>query len=280
MNRLPLDLRVQVLSALCEGVSIRAIVRMTGVAKNTIQKLLHDVGYACDAYQDRVLRDLPCRRVQCDEIWSFTRCKQRNVKPEHQGELGYGDTWTWVAMDEETKLVPCWAVGHRDSATARFFVRDLANRLAHRVQLTTDGLKLYVEAVEDAFGGEIDYAQIVKLYGPDLQEQPRYSQPQCVSTRTYQITGWNANRVTTSHIERQNLTMRMHMRRFTRLTNGFSKKIENHSLAVCLHFFYYNFVKVHSAIKTTPAIAAGVTDRIWTLHDIARLPEQMRGEAA
>jgi IS1 family transposase len=281
MNRLPLETRVRVLSALCEGMSIRATVRMTGVAKNTIQKLLHDVGMACDAYQDRVMRDLKCRRIQADEIWSFCYSKERNVPNAHKGEVGYGSVYTWVALDEETKLVPCWTVGDRNYAAAYAFTRDLASRMAHRIQLSTDGLKLYIEAVEDAFGYEVDYGMLIKIYGEDLQEQPRYSQPNVTGIKRKVISGNpDLRRVGTSHIERQNLTMRMCMRRFTRLTNAFSKKIENHSLAISLHFMYYNFVRKHQSLGTTPAVAAGVAEHAWTLHQVAMLPDVLRDSEA
>jgi IS1 family transposase len=257
--------------------SIRATVRMTGVAKNTIQKLLHDVGFACDAYQDRVMRDLKCRRIQADEIWSFCYSKERNVPERFQDKQGYGSVYTWVALDEDTKLVPCWLVGDRNYTCALAFTRDLASRMAHRIQLSTDGLKLYIEAIEDAFGYEVDYAQLIKIYGADLQEQPRYSQPNCIGTKIKRVSGNpDLSRVGTSHIERQNLTMRMCMRRFTRLTNAFSKKIENHSLAISLHFMYYNFVRKHQSLGTTPAVAAGIAGHVWTLHEVAMLPDAIR----
>jgi IS1 family transposase len=273
MNRLTTNDRVRVISALVEGCSIRATVRMTGVAKNTIVKLLADVGRACDEYQDKHLRNLKCKRIQCDEIWSFVYAKQKNVPLEKAGEFGYGDVWTWVAMDADTKLVPTWLVGKRDANDAQGFMSDLADRLAHKVQLTTDGHKSYLEAVENAFGGDIDYAMLVKIYGVAPEgAQVRYSPADVVGCEVRPISGNPDPRyVSTSFTERQNLTMRMSMRRFTRLTNAFSKKLENHEHAVALHFMHYNFCRLHQTLRVTPAMAAGVTSRLWELDDIAAL---------
>lgn len=272
MNKLTREERVKVLSALVEGNSIRATVRMTGVAKNTIVKLLADVGRVCSDYQYEHLRDLKCKRIQCDEIWSFCYSKQKNVPQDKKGLWGYGDVWTWTAIDGETKLVPCWLVGLRDSGYATEFIRDLASRLSHRVQLTTDGLKAYLEAVEDAFGGDIDYAILHKVYGADRAGEARYTPPSCIGCEKHpKIGNPEMKHVSTSYVERQNLTMRMAMRRFTRLTNGFSKKIENLEHAVALHFMYYNFCRIHQTLRVTPAMAAGVSDHVWDLEEIVAL---------
>jgi IS1 family transposase len=271
MNKLSNDRRAQVVAALVEGNSIRATVRMTGVAKNTIVKLLAELGTACANYQDAVMRNLPCKRVQCDEIWSFCHSKQKNVAPENAGVLGYGDVWTWVAIDADTKLVPCWHVGRRDGRAAYEFITDLAGRLAKRVQLTTDGHRPYLEAVEAAFGCEIDYAMLVKIYGKP-QEEIRYSPAQCLGTQCHTVTGDpDPAHVSTSYVERQNLTMRMSMRRFTRLTNGFSKKLDNHRHAIALHYMYYNFARIHKSLRCTPAMAAGVSQKLWEISDIVNL---------
>ncbi len=275
MNKLNQDRRIQVVKALCEGNSIRSTSRMTGVAVNTVIKLLTELGSACLDYQDSVMRNLPCKRLQADEIWSFVYSKAKNVPTEHQGEFGYGDVWTWTAIDAETKLIPCWHVGSRSSKDAFAFMKNLSLRLANRVQLTTDGHKAYLNAVDGAFGSEIDYAMLVKLYGPDSTEK-RYSPPACVGTLTDVIQGKpDAAHISTSYIERENLTMRMSMRRFTRLTNGFSKKLENHMYAIALYFMHYNFCHVHKTLSkpyaTTPAMAAGLTDHVWTVGEILAL---------
>ncbi|HEV7378115.1 MAG TPA: DDE-type integrase/transposase/recombinase [Pyrinomonadaceae bacterium] len=271
MNKLDNKRRAQVIAALVEGCSIRATVRMTGVAKNTIVKLLEDIGEACANYQDEAMRNLPCRRLECDEIWSFCHSKKKNVAPEHQGILGYGDVWTWVAIDAETKLVPCWHVGRRDAHAATEFINDLASRLKHRVMLTTDGFRPYLEAIEGAFGSEIDYAMLIKLYG-DSQEEVRYSPSKVIGTHTEVITGDPfPPMISTSYVERQNLTMRMSMRRFTRLTNGFSKKLENHMHAIALHYMYYNFCRIHQSLRCTPAMEAGISKRVWEIADIVAL---------
>jgi IS1 family transposase len=272
MNRLTTEKRAQIIGALVEGNSIRATVRMTGAAKNTVTKLLVDLGSACAAYQHAELRDLPCRRIECDEIWAFCHSKQKNVPPEHQGEFGYGDVWTWTALCADTKLVPSWLVGERTVPDAEAFMHDLAGRLRHRVQLTTDGHRSYLIAVDSAFRGGIDYAMLQKLYGADPQPEKRYSPAVCTGTETHVITGApDPRKISTSYVERQNLTMRMGMRRFTRLTNAFSKKIENLGAAVALHYMHYNFCRVHQTLKATPALAAGVTDHKWTLREVAGL---------
>jgi IS1 family transposase len=271
MNKLDTTRRAQVISALVEGNSIRATVRMTGVAKNTIVKLLEDVGAACAEFQDAAFYNLPCKRVQCDEIWSFCYSKEKNVAPENKGVLGYGDVWTWVAICADTKLVPCWQVGSRDTYAAMEFMKDLSGRLRNKVQLTTDGHRPYLEAVEENFGGDIDYAMLVKLYGKD-QTEVRYSTAKCLGTKNVIVSGNpDEKHISTSYIERQNLTMRMSMRRFTRLTNGFSKKIENHAHAIALHYMYYNFVRIHKTLRCTPAMAADVSKTLWSIEDIVNL---------
>jgi IS1 family transposase len=273
MNRLPLERRAQVLEMLAEGNGIRATSRMADVAFNTVVKLLLDVAGACEQYQDRALRWLKSRRIQCDEIWAFVYAKAKNVPEEHAGELGYGDVWTWTAIDADTKLVPSWAVGRRDAFTAHAFMLDLADRLAHRVQLTTDGNRAYLEAVEGAFGSEIDCAMLVKVYGADpAADQTRYSPAKCIGTMSQRITGNpDMAKVSTSYVERANLTMRMSMRRFTRLTNAFSKKLDNHKAAVAFYFMWYNFARIHQTLRVTPAMEAGVADHVWSAEEIARL---------
>ncbi len=273
MNRLSIERRAEVIRALVEGNSIRATVRMTGVAKNTVTKLLVDVGQACSAFQDATMRDLLCQRLQCDEIWSFCHSKEKNVAPEHEEQFGYGDVWTWTAIDADTKLVPSWLVGNRDTETAMIFMDDLRSRLANRVQLTTDGHKPYLVAIYDAFGSEIDYAVLIKIYGKEAGDEKRYSPPKCIGTETNVMTGEpDPAHISTSYVERQNLTMRMGMRRFTRLTNAFSKKVENLAAAVSLHFMYYNFARPHMALMgQTPAMKAGIADHQWTVTEIAGL---------
>lgn len=272
MNRLDRKQQVQILNALVEGNSMRATARMVDVSFNTVVKLLLDTGRACSEYQNATLRNLTCKRLQCDEIWSFCYSKQSNVPKEKEGQFGYGDVWTWTALDADTKLVPSWLVGSRNSKAAQTFMNDLAGRLANRVQLTTDGHKAYLEAVEGAFGSEIDYAILNKLYGSEADGARRYSPPTVVGVASARITGRpNPRHMSTSYVERQNLTMRMSMRRFTRLTNGFSKKVENHAHAVSLYFMHYNFVRIHKTLRVTPAMAAGVTNKLWELEDVLNL---------
>jgi IS1 family transposase len=279
MNRLSNERRAQVIGSLVEGNSIRATVRMTGAAKNTVTKLLVDLGAACADYQDRTLRDLPCTTIECDEIWAFCYSKQKNVPKEHRGTFGYGDVWTWTAICADTKLVPSWLVGERTSPDAWTFMLDLSNRLSNRVQLTTDGNRPYLTAVDLAFGkGGIDYAMLEKIYGPDPSEEKRYSPAICTGTKTRIIKGDpDPDRISTSYVERQNLTMRMGMRRFTRLTNAFSKKVEKLAHAVSLHYMHYNFARPHKSLSKpyarTPAMAAGVADHVWSLTEIAGLLE-------
>ena len=272
MNKLSPQERAQVLGCLVEGNSIRATVRLTGAAKNTVTKLLVDVGKACREYQDKALRNLPCKRIQVDEVWAFCYAKQKNLPPEKAGQFGYGDVWTWTAICADTKLVPSWMVGDRDTEWASAFMNDLAGRLADRVQLTSDGHRPYLQAVAGAFGNEIDYAMLDKLYGMPDGYEGKYSPAKCLGSRKRVVSGEpDPMLISTSYAERQNLTMRMQMRRFTRLTNAFSKKVENLDAAVSLYFMHYNFVRIHQTTRVTPAMAAGVTDRVWSLEDIARL---------
>jgi len=273
MNRLNREKQVQVLKSLIEGNSIRATVRLTGAAKDTVIKLLESVGAACADYQDKVLRNLTCKRVQCDEIWSFCYAKDKNVPAEKQGKFGFGSVWTWVAIDADTKLVPCWRIGDRNAWHAQHFMYDLASRLTHRIQLTTDGHRVYLQAVEQAFGEDIDYAMLVKLYGSDRGEgEVRYSPPDFVSCRAMPIVGKpDSKHISTSFAERQNLSMRMHMRRFTRLTNAFSKKVDNLAYNLALYFMYYNFCRVHQTLRVTPAMEARVTDHVWEIEEILRM---------
>jgi IS1 family transposase len=255
--------------------SIRAITRLTGVSKNTVAKFLNETGLVCAEFHDRTVRHLRCKRVQVDEIWSFTYAKQKNVGEAKSAPAGAGDTWTWTAIDADTKLAVSWLVGGRNAVCAYQFISDLASRVDSRIQLTSDGLRAYVEAVDAAFNGRVDYAQLVKLYG-DAPESAkgRYSPAECTGAIKTRVIGNPADEhISTSFVERQNLTMRMHMRRFTRLTNGFSKKFEAHSNAVALHFVYYNFCRIHKSLRTTPAMAAGVTERLWEVKDIVALIE-------
>lgn len=275
MRKLDARTRALIIRLLVEGNSIRATSRIADVSKNTVNKLLIDAGKACAEYHDKHVRNVKASVIQCDEIWSFTYAKQKNVAGAKAAPEGAGDTWTWTALDSESKLIVSYMVGGRDSEYAIGFMDDLCARLANRVQLTTDGHKAYLEAVEGAFGGDVDYAQLIKLYGePTGQKghERKYSPSECTGTKKRTVEG-NPDKslVSTSHVERQNLTMRMHMRRFTRLTNGFSKKVENHMHAVALHFMYYNFVKAHQTLKVTPAMEAGLTDRLWDISDLIAL---------
>ncbi|MGH7322054.1 MAG: IS1 family transposase [Candidatus Rokuibacteriota bacterium] len=274
MNKLPTAKRAEILGMLVEGNSLRATTRMADVSINTVTKLLVDLGATCAEYQDRVLVNLPCRRIQADEIWAFCYAKQKNVPADKTGTFGYGDIWTWTAMCADTKLIASWIVGRRDAGSAHALVQDLAGRLAHRVQLTTDGNRVYLSAVEDAFGTEIDYAMLVKVYGPEAGGETRYSPPLVLGAYPQAITGNpDPAYISTSYVERQNLTMRMQMRRFTQLTNAFSKKVENHAAAVSLHFVHYNFARIHKTLRVTPAMEAGVSDHVWSLEEIVRLTE-------
>lgn len=282
MNRLSTEKRAQIIGCLFEGNSIRATVRTTGASKNTITKLLVDLGEACAGYQDRVLRDLPCTTLQVDEIWAYCYAKAKNVPDEHKGEYGYGDVWTWTALCADTKLAPSWLVGERTAEDAWCLMADLKNRLRNRVQITTDGHQAYVAAVGLTFGNNVDWAQIQKIYRAEPSGERRYSPAVCTGT-TVRVLKGNPDpaKISTSYVERQNLSMRMGMRRFTRLTNGFSKKVENLAHAVSLHYLHYNFARVHSSltitdedgktVKRTPAMAAGVADHVWSLQEIAGL---------
>jgi IS1 family transposase len=284
MNRLTTEERARIIGCLVEGNSIRATVRMTGAAKNTVTKLLCDLGAVCADFQSDTLRDLSCSTIECDEIWNFCYAKQRNVPQDYMGTFGYGDVWTWIAIDADTKLVPSWLVGERTVDDAWAFLSDLQERLSNRVQITSDGLKMYVQAVDLAFGEEVDFAQLHKIYGtdPGKESARRYSPAVCTGADVKIVRGDpDPSRISTSYVERQNLTMRMGMRRFTRLTNAFSKKVENLAHAVSLHYMHYNFARAHSSLtikhddgsttKQTPAMAAGVGDHVWSLCEIAAL---------
>jgi IS1 family transposase len=272
MNQLDAKKRAQVLTAICEGNSIRSVTRMFGVGKNTVARLLLAAGAACAQYQDKALRNLTCKRLQCDEIWSFCYAKDKNIPQERQGEFGVGSVWTWMALDADTKLIVSWMVGDRDAGSAHQFMKDLAGRLSHRVQLTTDGHAAYLSAVENNFGSDIDYAMLVKIYGAARETEARYSPAECIGCNRKEISGKpDSKHVSTSYVERQNLTMRMHNRRFTRLTNAFSKRIDHHVAAISLHFMYVNFIRIHQTLRVTPAMAAGVTDRLWDMSDVVAL---------
>ena len=273
MNRLPLTKRAQIIGCFAEGNSLRSTSRMVDVSLVTVLKFLRDIGPVCSDYQDRVLRNLLCRRMQVDEIWSFVYAKDKNLPLDEIGK-GKGSIWTWVAIDADTKLVPSWLISDRSAEAAAVFMRDLAGRLANRVQLTTDGHKPYLEAVESAFGADIDYSQLIKLYGSAPEPETRYSPGECIGCERKRIMGTpDPAHVSTSYVERHNLSMRMGMRRFTRLTNAFSKKIENHIHAVAIYFIHYNFAKIHGSLRFTPAMAAGVTDHVWELEEIVGLLE-------
>lgn len=276
MNKLSSEERAKILHLLCEGMSIRAVTRLTGASKNTVAKLLNDAGKALADYQDRAFRDLKCERVQVDEIWSFTYAKERNVASAKAAPEGAGDTWTWTALDADTKLVFSVLVGDRSDEFACAFMEDIADRVSGRLQISSDGLHLYRRAVKKAFDlGDVDYGQIVKRYGQSPESwKGRYSPAGLISATPKVVSGSpDPAHISTSFVERQNLTMRMHMRRFTRLTNGFSKKLDNHVNAVALHFAYYNFVRIHKTLRMTPAMAAGVTDRLWEMADLVAIVE-------
>lgn len=278
MNRLTKEKRRAAVAALVEGNSIRATCRMTGIAKGTVIKLLSDLGRACQEYQDGALRDLKCRRVQCDEIWSFVGMKAKTAAKK--GRTDAGDIWTWTAIDADSKLAVAWKVGDRGSATAHGFMQTIADRLANRIQLTTDGHKVYIDAVESAFGSAIDYSMLIKIYGQENPQEARYSPPKCIGAITQCCSGSpDPKHISTSYVERQNLTMRMNMRRFTRLTNAFSKKVENLEAAIALHFMWYNFGRIHQTLRITPAMAAGVTDKLWSLDDMIGLLEAAEKKA-
>ncbi|HEX7424611.1 MAG TPA: IS1 family transposase [Terriglobales bacterium] len=272
MNRLPLETRAKIIGLLVEGNSLRSVSRLCDVSINTVTKLLVDAGKAAIAYHDEHVRGVRSQRVQCDEIWSFVGAKAKNVTPEQKHE-GWGDAWTWTAIDADTKLCLSYLVGGRDAGWALEFMEDVASRLNGRIQITTDAHRAYLVAVEGAFGMDVDFAQLQKIYGaPTDAEMRRYSPAQCIGADMKVVTGNpDPKHVSTSFVERQNLTMRMSMRRFTRLTNGFSKKIENHIHAVAIHFIHYNFAQIHKTLRITPAMAAGLTDHVWSLEEIALL---------
>jgi len=275
MNRLDSKTRAAVIAGLVEGCSIRSITRMTSVSKPTVLKLLVEVGAVASKYQDETLRHLKCQRVQVDEIWAFCYAKAKNVTTEISAKNpGAGDVWTWAAIDADTKLIPSWVVGGRDGITARLFISDLRSRIAGRFQLSSDGFQAYVTAIERAFEGHIDYAQIIKVFGSPVDGEKRYSPAECIGCERKVVSGYpDPKHISTSYIERANLTMRMGMRRFTRLTNGFSKKIENHVASVALHMLHYNFVRIHQTLRVTPAMAAGIADHAWEIADIVALLE-------
>jgi IS1 family transposase len=289
MNKLPTEKRSQIIHLLVEGNSLRATSRLSDTAFNTVAKLFVDAAKACADYQDRTLKGLTCKRLQLDEIWSFVYAKQKNVPTAKSAPTDAGDVWTWVAIDAETKLVPSWRIGDRSSETAIAFFDDLASRLtsraqittdghkaylASRAQITTDGHKAYLEAIEGAFGSDVDYAMLVKMYGPSPEGARRYSPAECIGAVKTRVEGDpDPDHVSTSYVERQNLTMRMSIRRFTRLTNAFSKKVENHALSVALHYMHYNFCRIHKTLRVAPAMAAGVTERLWEVGDIVRVLE-------
>lgn len=272
MNKLPVAKRAQILALLCEGASMRSVSRVADVSINTVAKLLAEAGEACAAHHDQAVRNVKARRVQCDEIWSFCYAKKRNVEAAKAAPAEAGDIWTWTALDADSKLIVSFFVGGRDADCAHAFMEGVASRLANRVQLTTDNLRAYLDAVEDAFGGDIDYAKLVKLYGETPAGAGRYSPAQCTGTRKERVMGDpDPKHISTSYVERQNLTMRMHMRRFTRLTNAFSRKALPHLHMVCLYTVWYNFVRIHKTLRVTPAMAAGVTDKLWEMEDIVAL---------
>lgn len=270
MNKLNIEKQVQIVNCLVEGNSLRSTSRMTGVAINTVVKLLVDLGKACAEYQQKNLVNLPCKTIQCDEIWAFVYAKEKNVPESLKGKAG--DVWTWTAICADTKLICSFMVGNRDAWAAKLFMEDLAGRLTNRVQLTTDGHKPYLKAVEDAFGSEVDYAQLIKIYGGDETFEKKYSSDNCVGIRVEKVNGKpNIGKVSTSFVERQNLTMRMSMRRFTRLTNAFSKKMENHFYSVALHFMHYNFCRIHKTLRVTPAMEAGISNHVWEIKEMLTL---------
>ena len=268
MKRLTREKQTQIVTALIEGNSIRATARMFNVSKDAVLKLQVEAGYASADYQDGTFRGLNCKRVQCDEVWAFCYAKQKNVPQEKKGKFGYGDVWTWTGIDADSKLIPSFTIGNRDATRARILIDDLAGRLKSRIQLTTDGLRCYLEAVEGAFGCDIDYAMLIKTY-ESSQEETRYSPAVCTSCERKPITGKpDPDHISTSFVERSNLSIRMGTRRFTRLTNAFSKKIENHAAAVALHLMHYNFCRVHQTLRVTPAIEAGFADHIWIIREM------------
>lgn len=281
MNKLPVSKRVQILTLLVEGSSLRSISRITGVSINTVTKLVVDAGMACATFHDKMVRNVKAKRVQCDEIWSFTYTKAKGVKSAKAAPEGAGDTWTWTALDSDTKLMISWWVGGRDSNTGYQFLADLESRLSDRIQLTSDGHPAYLQAVPAAFGDDVDFAQLVKIYrASPASFKGRYSPAECIGAKKKAVSGNpDPDHISTSHVERQNLTMRMSMRRFTRLTNAFSKKFQNHCHSLALYFVWYNWMRKHKAIGTTPAIAAGLTDKAMTMSDLVELMDAREFDA-
>jgi IS1 family transposase len=282
MNRLDSETRTKVINCLIEGCSIRATVRITGVAKKTVMRLVVEVGAVCAEYQSHVFHNLKCRRLQLDELWAWIYCKEKNRTEEiAKRNPAAGDVWLWTAICADSKLVPAWRLGGRDGRTAKAFVSDLAARLSHKVQITTDAHRPYLQAIEDAFGGDVDYAMLHKVYGFPMENETRYSPAQVMGCEVRPITGDPAQEhISTSFVERQNWTVRTNMRRYTRLSNGFSRKIENHAAAVALNYFAYNFIKIHRTLRVSPAMAAGVTDRLWDVSDLVTLWEEYERTAA
>jgi len=279
MNKLDREARARILHLLCEGQSIRAVTRLTGASKNTVTKLVVDAGHACTAYQDRVLRNLPSKRVQVDEIWNFIYAKNDNVKAAKAAPKDAGDVWTWTAIDADTKLLVSWLVADRSTGSAMMFVSDLKERLANRVQLTSDGHRPYLTAVDSVFGDDVDYAMLQKIYGAEPQGEKRYSPAKCIGAKKQDVTGNpDPKHISTSFVERQNWTVRGKMRRYTRLSNGFSRKLRNHAAATALNYFAYNFIQIHRTIRMSPAMAAGVTDKLWAVEDLVTLWESYERE--
>lgn len=279
MNKLDTKARIQILNMLVEGSSMRSIARVVDVSFNTVAKLLEEAGAVCDAFHDERVRNVKAARVQCDEIWSFCYAKEKNVATAKAAPDGAGDVWTWTAIEADTKLIVSWLAGGRDGEYAKAFIDDVASRLANRVQMTTDGHKAYLEAVEGAFGSSIDYAQLIKMFGAAPESaKGRYSPAECTGIKKLPVSGTpDKKHISTSYVERQNLTMRMSMRRFTRLTNGFSKKLENHCYALALYFVHYNFMRIHKTLRVTPAMAAGLADRVWDWSDIIAILDAQHG---
>lgn len=279
MNRLSNSDRVRILAALVEGNSLRSVSRMTGFSVNTVMKFVADFGPVCEEYHDTHVRGVNSKRVQCDEIWAFCYAKEKNLPAHMRGKEGVGSVWTWTALDSDSKLMVSWMVGDRDAECAGRFMLDVSQRLAGRCQLTTDGFAVYERAVQDAFGWQIDYAMLVKIYGENREKESRYSPCECLGTKIVRMSGQpDSAHISTSHVERQNLTMRMGMRRFTRLTNGFSKKLENHRAAVAIHFMHYNFCRIHKTLRVTPAMQAGLADHVWELEELVGLLDSRERE--